>query len=367
MDMFYINNGFSVYDLTEGNTLVYSESPDYHPVDNVRKLPVSGIGINETIDCINPLREIVTDVFDGIQLKINMPFIKAEFDSINSGWLKGSSPINITIGPIANDFFPWQYEIIFTGDSAHTTQTTKTSSFKDLYFEKIKTSELILDYVFPFYVINKYSVDSTGAYEKLDLVIHDINSNAIFEPDSDYVLVSHNRDLSTERTKKIYWSGSIFMIDFFNVPNETEMPKPDDIYRVDFKRPFVETDTLKFTLNPEQALNGEGLDDAMEKIKIVPNPYVATNAMEPAVGNKFLNQRRRLMFTNIPANCDIRIFTSSGVLVDSINVQNEPDNGIIHWDLLSREDLEIAAGMYVYHIKSKETGKEKVGKFAVIK
>jgi len=335
MDMFYVNNGFSVYNETEGNTLVYSESPEYHPVDNVRKLPVSGLGIDEVVDCINPLKEIVTDVFEGIQLKINMPFIRAEFDSINSGWLQGSSPINITIGQLANDFFPWQYEIIFTGDSAHTTQTTKTSSFKDLYLDKLKTSELILDYEFPFYVINKHSDDSTGAYEKLDLVIHDVNSNSIFEPDSDYVLVSHIKDLSTERTKKIYWSGSIFTIDFFNVKNETEMPKPDDIYRIDFKRPFVETDTLKFTLNPEQAVDSDQLNDTIKKIKVVPNPYVMTNAMEPAVGNKFLNQRRRLMFTHIPANCDIRIFTSSGVLVDHINVQNEPDNGIIHWDLLS--------------------------------
>jgi len=29
--------------------------------------------------------------------------------------------------------------------------------------------------------------------------------------------------------------------------------------------------------------------------------------------------------------------------------------------------LEIAAGMYFYHIKSTVTGKEKMGKFAVIK
>jgi len=29
--------------------------------------------------------------------------------------------------------------------------------------------------------------------------------------------------------------------------------------------------------------------------------------------------------------------------------------------------LEIAAGIYIYHIKSEVTGKEKLGKFAVIK
>jgi hypothetical protein len=89
--------------------------------------------------------------------------------------------------------------------------------------------------------------------------------------------------------------------------------------------------------------------------------------MEPAVGNKYLNQRRSIMFTHIPARCEIYIFTSSGIIVDKIDVENEPSNGTVHWDLLSKENLEIAAGMYVYYVKSKETGKEKTGLFAVIK
>ena len=73
------------------------------------------------------------------------------------------------------------------------------------------------------------------------------------------------------------------------------------------------------------------------------------------------------MFTNIPAQCEIMIFTTSGVLVDKIDVENEPSDGAVHWDLLTKEDLEIAAGMYVYYVKSKITGKEKTGLFAIIK
>ena len=89
--------------------------------------------------------------------------------------------------------------------------------------------------------------------------------------------------------------------------------------------------------------------------------------MEPSVRNIYLNQRRRLMFTHIPAQCTIKIFTISGYLVDEIEVNNEPSNGIAHWDLLTREGLEVAAGIYVYHLKSTSTGKEKMGKFAVVK
>ena len=73
------------------------------------------------------------------------------------------------------------------------------------------------------------------------------------------------------------------------------------------------------------------------------------------------------MFTNVPAMCTIKIFTSSGVLVDDILVENTAGNGIVEWDLLSKEGLEVAAGMYFYHLKVDATGDEKMGKFAIIK
>ena len=104
----------------------------------------------------------------------------------------------------------------------------------------------------------------------------------------------------------------------------------------------------------------------MDEIRVVPNPYVATNVMEPAVSNQFLNQRRQLMFTNIPAKAVLKIFTISGILIKEIKINNSPERGIIHWDMLTKEGLEIAAGMNLYHVEA-ETGEEKIGKFAVIK
>jgi hypothetical protein len=109
----------------------------------------------------------------------------------------------------------------------------------------------------------------------------------------------------------------------------------------------------------------------MDKIKVVPNPYVGTNAMEQAVINPFLNQPRRLMFTNIPSNSTISIFTTSGVKIKTIT-NNNITGGMVHWDLLNEEGLEIAAGMYIYHVKSNFSDNslnqhEHVGKFAIIK
>jgi len=73
------------------------------------------------------------------------------------------------------------------------------------------------------------------------------------------------------------------------------------------------------------------------------------------------------MFTHIPAQCTIRIFTVSGNLVDRIDVSNPAEDGTAFWDLLSNEGLEVAAGMYIYHVKATQTGDTRIGKFAIVK
>jgi hypothetical protein len=121
------------------------------------------------------------------------------------------------------------------------------------------------------------------------------------------------------------------------------------------------------------------LAEDMDRIKVVPNPYVVTNTMESAVADWQRNQKRQIMFTHIPAQCKISIFTLSGILIDEIEVNNSVSsrenpwdlnseaNGTVHWDLRSNEGLEVAAGYYLYHVESKQTGDVKIGKFAVIK
>ena len=154
---------------------------------------------------------------------------------------------------------------------------------------------------------------------------------------------------------------------FHDVVDRTYLPKPNDAYHVDFIRPFVETDSILFTILPDTAIVEKNLANTMDDIKVVPNPYIATNSMEPYLFSTSLNQRRRLMFTHIPAQCTIKIFTTSGIMVDEIKVQNPPPMGIVHWDMLTYEGLEIAPGIYFYHVKTENTGDEKLGKFAVIK
>jgi len=193
------------------------------------------------------------------------------------------------------------------------------------------------------------------------MIVHDLNQNGRFDILADKIYVG---PLNSDGK----WAGAVFAIDFIGTfGDSTLLPQPGDVYHVTFDRPFFKTDSIGFTIESYDVLDKQDLKYTMKDIKVVPNPYVATNAMEPSVANWYLNQRRRLLFINIPAQCTIKIFTVSGILVDKIEVNNDADKGIAHWDMLTKEGLEIAAGMYIYHVQSRLTNDEKVGKFAVIK
>ncbi|HPG41286.1 MAG TPA: hypothetical protein PLP19_18855 [bacterium] len=357
MDMKLVTSGLKIYDTTTNNSLTYIENSNSYPEDNLL--------YNSDIDYwyYNSSKTLLTDIFNGIQITMNIPDDSVSIDVDRSGWITGSSQINIATG-VETVFFPWEYEIVFTeGADPYKTITTMTSSIKDTDGRSIKKDSLLLNQTYNFYVINKKSVDSTGAYEKVDLVTFDLNDNGVYDWDQDIVLVGHCI-LSTSR---YYWCGTIFTIDLRANADEQALPKANDVYRLILSRPLTKDDQFVFTVNPEQKVKRANIKTSMDSIKVVPNPYIATNEMETAVANKYLNQRRRIMFTHIPAQCDIRILTSSGILVNHIEVNNEPEAGAVHWDLLSYEGLEIAAGMYIYHVKSRVTGDEKIGKFAVIK
>ena len=361
-DLFYINNGYSVYDAT-ADSVVYRENPQKFLYDNITKVVI----LLEDFWAINPNIELLTEVFDGIQLNISTGFTEAYFDTLNSGWIVGDTQINVSLTDYTARYFPWQYDIVFTSqDSAYRTRTNRAKKLKSAAGDNLKSGDVLLDQSFNFYVINKSFRDSTGEYVKMDMIVHDINDNDQFDITEDVIIVGPT--VPKEGSDYIYWGSTIFSIDFRDsTSQDITLPNPNDVYRLNFIRPFTETDTITFKVKPEIKVNASDLKSEMDKISVVPNPYVATNMMETALSNPMLNQRRKLLFTNIPAQCEIKIFSSSGIFIDGITVDNPSPTGIIHCDMLTHEDLEIAAGIYVYHIKSEATGKEKVGKFAVIK
>ena len=230
----------------------------------------------------------------------------------------------------------------------------------DENYQIIPSNELLLNENFDFFVYSETVQDT------LSMIVHDINGNDIRDND-DRILVGTKGDVEFNgQVIENIWTNTNFIIEFSGLQN-SQMPNPGDVYEINFERPFWATDTLTIvTRAPHEVdLSNHNLD--MEKIKVVPNPYIGTNLLEESIYSSNFNQRRKIMFTHLPAQCVIKILTSSGVLVDQIKVNNSIDDGVAYWDLLTNEGMEVAAGMYFYHVESNISGKEKVGKFAIVK
>ena len=349
----YATKSITVTDLND-DLIVYQENPTKFVSTNLVK--------NDSLDywTLNTTAPFSTDVFDGIQLNVDMPFGQGVYDYANSGWVQGNGIMRVVPTIRESSYLAWDYHIIFSSDpSVYTSTTSIKTGIRDADDNRIPTNEILLGQSFGLYVKNETLIKPDGNHVLMDMVVHDVNKNGVFDKSEDKIIVG-----GMGQDGK--WAGTAFIIDF-NLASTETYPKSDDIFLVKFSRPFWKDDYLTFTVNSYGDIDADSLSKTMDKIRVVPNPYVATNVMETAVSNQFLNQRRKLMFTNIPAQAVIKIFTISGVLVDELKVNNSPEKGIVHWDMLTREGLEIAAGMYFYHIESIVTGDETIGKFAVIK
>ena len=146
---------------------------------------------------------------------------------------------------------------------------------------------------------------------------------------------------------------------------DTTMPGIGDTLKVTLLRPFLSNDEFEFLTVAPTVDNTLAKTD-LDKIRVVPNPYIVTNAWEPV--NTYSSGRgdRQLHFTHLPANCVIKIFTVNGQLVKSLYHNNLIEDGTEIWNMRSKDNLEISYGIYVYHVKAEGIG-EKIGKFLVLK
>ena len=152
-------------------------------------------------------------------------------------------------------------------------------------------------------------------------------------------------------------------------PNDEELiysePQPGDTAYIFIEKPFLQEDIYEFTTLASYIDQQKASSD-MDKIKVVPNPYYATNSFEGL--NTFTSGRgpREIQFRYLPQDCIIRIYTISGELVKEIHHMSSINYGTGKWDLLTKDNLTASYGVYIYHIEAKNIG-EKIGKLAIVK
>jgi hypothetical protein len=153
---------------------------------------------------------------------------------------------------------------------------------------------------------------------------------------------------------------------FTLMPNSappTQVPATGDVADLLLTRPLSADDRYLFSTT------GEYVDAAATSETfapyVVPNPYVASAEFEPERFAVSGRGERRLEFRGLPAHCTIRIYNIRGELVQSLQHDGSTD-GFVAWDLRTKDDLDVAPGLYIFHVDGGSLGKS-IGKFAIIK
>ncbi len=117
------------------------------------------------------------------------------------------------------------------------------------------------------------------------------------------------------------------------------------------------------------------------EVGVYPNPYYGT-----ALWDGSSERLRKIYFYNLPAECEITIYTLAGDIVKKMDHSSSQNGSNIRWfeqyasdgkqqfaggehawDLITDNDQAIATGLYLFTVKNSKTGNIKTGKFLVIK
>jgi len=290
-------------------------------------------------------------VTDGFQLSFSSNPEKLSYDSVSSGWSKSGIPafemnpfavVNMPVALVAGNF-----KIIFNDVGVSTSKRFKRGST-----------------LLPAIPVN-FKIYNTTTNKEVDF--------AFYELDTTFGPGKFTINLARQKSDEIIFlndgdSIASWQVDFIHPsqsPLGSSMPGTGDSLILILNKPFLSNDTLLFTTLGPSVDNALAKAD-MGKIKVVPNPYIVTNSWEPHNPYSSGRGERQLHFIHLPAKCTIKIFNVRGQLVNSIEHDSPLNDGTEIWNMLSKDNLEISYGIYIYHVQAAGVG-EKIGKFVVLK
>jgi hypothetical protein len=293
--------------------------------------------LERNIDSTNFAENIFSPPFDGMAVSIINDTV-AVIDSL-TGWLAGSSNfiLNVVEDKTAQSV-PWpsDYEIQFS------------DTFVDTTFFPPRTPV-------NFKIFNK----TNGEYSKIGMEDSD-NSNSLTPGDSIWI-VEFIREPKIQANARIAWVIS-YLPPFFETPIP---PVNGDKFQITTSKQFNTGDFFSFSTKPV-GFDPNAAGNQLGKIGVVPNPYLGAAEWERRNLNSTGRGERKIDFINLPPKCVVRIYTITGALVKTLEKDSPMDNGALSWDLVTEDGMDIAYGVYIYHVDAPGVG-EHIGKFAVIK
>ena len=197
---------------------------------------------------------------------------------------------------------------------------------------------------------------NTTKNELADLLIDDRNETGMFDAGDDLIIVERPGGQGARRFR--------YRIRFNAAGGSDVPPGPGNLLRITSQKPFANGDFFQFTLRPS-SIDAEQARNDLDRIAVVPNPYVGVSEFEPRSQIEGRGERR-IQFINLPPQCTIKIFNIRGELVKTLVHDGFTSNGAIFWDLRTEDQQDVAYGVYLFHVDAPGIG-EHVGKFSLIK
>ncbi len=303
-----------------------------------------------------PSKKVTTPVTHGFSVTIDNDQ-SVLIDRVKAGWKTGSTTyvteagFNTAFGQGALALrrvdYPADFEIRFTAPGQGSIALPRST------FSQPNPSNVVIR-------------NLTENRDSIALVFFDENANAALDPGEALFIAigdSSGKRAPSFRDARFTWSLA-FTKDTTIAEADQRPPQPGDVYLIATQKPFRTGEYYGFQSQPPQYDVARAQAD-LSKVAVVPNPYAGAASWEPSTTSVGRGERR-IFFIHLPRKCTIRVYTIAGRLVQTIEHDGSLDDGQVAWNLVSRDGMDIAYGVYVYHVDAPGLG-TMVGKFAVLK
>ncbi len=324
-----VNSG----DLKYGAT--YHISYEYLPVfqsPNIERSP----WVEETLD---------TDIFDGLSLSFNNNW-NVTLDTLRSGWSNPDVEYSFTFRVLDTNF-----------GADRLLGYARPSDYRFEFYDEIADTSADLPQYFVKGVPVNFKVYNETDQSYLDFVFVDIDRNNVISPFDEVIFMEPDFSDSLHFTWDVLFTSRIDTVYDFG---------RGDTLRIAAKKPFRNGDAFVFE-SELPSINVQQAQANLEQIKVVPNPYVVATTHElplpPAVTSG--RGERKIDFIHLPAGARVNIFTARGEHVVSLDHFENIHDGTVSWNLKTKENLDVAPGVYFYVVESSVGNKS--GKIGIIK
>jgi hypothetical protein len=194
---------------------------------------------------------------------------------------------------------------------------------------------------------------------KLKFRFRDIDKSGTFSTPNDYIEIL---TASNEAPTKLLPTWHIDVDTGFTSAS-IQKPGNGDVYDLNINVPYSSNDSFTF-VTAAQKVDQQTAKEQFKEPYVVPNPYIGQASFEPQRYAVSGRGERKIEFRGLPQSCVIRIYTVTGELVKTI--EHDGLQGYEPWDLRTKDNLEVAPGLYIFQVDGPGVGTY-IGKFAIVK